>query len=1192
VTAGELKELRECTISMDLIDVLDKVLIDMDSKQLLKDSCKRKINEEVFTRHFSAASAASEKLLNELAEAMRNVATVSRERRRNILRRNSLDANMKRGSPMRRDEAISLERLQPAILSVEVVKARNLPSVDAKGSLNPFVILKVGTQLPQNTTANRMNRNPVWRAQFYWKLLLPRFKPRHPMPVNSLSPDSKVNNWDDRFSDDAEHDSDAPDFLYIAVMDSDFASGNDTIGHVYIPLSSSSSGLITTLSIEGWFPIMRTPTSPIPLNISRNTQIQHNEVSARQSLSSDDRGENRISKHEKLQSRAHERRRIDATQKDPFFPNLGELFLKIEIKLQSSQNDIVLKGAKAPRNIEKSSKGSQLPPWYPLRGHPNLKKAVEPFYDYESEHLPRRLIFPLRTPAISTGDSKEKLSNTKNTSEEPGKQPKRSRGEGSLIVNIPSDIETPHARFENVTLTVSGKPVSRGRLVYTDYRLIFIPEGVIKAYNRKTAEEQDSGDERSEQGDREEDDEIFECCAGSKWTEKPMSIPLQLLAKVSISTKGVGRGTLKKDITDRRSRKRSPASSMVRERVQSAIQSTTAGVEPRPTSPASPVNKNQPGKVHEKSVKAEANDPEVMRRSSQPELHRPSPSRKSNRNQRNVSYCVMRILCYDFRQLDLVFWSNNQNYQSRIYDMLDVLQSASCTRVDYADRLMSKIMQIHPRIREKCEIDDRFSKFDIKTEMRRQKLDTRHWRYTLANSNYKLCDSYPSILVVPRLSDDYLLEETAKFRSKARLPVLTWYDHTSGASICRCAQPRVGLGSNTSVADEEHIRLIRTAGGRRSRRLVIIDCRSQIAADANSLKGKGTEIISNYPFCKLLFQDIGNLHAVRHSLNMLRSALISTEDDKNWLLQIHRSGWLGHNASILSAATRAAYYIKHRKSSVIIHCSDGWDRTAQVSSLAQLLLDPFYRTIKGFIVLINKDWVSFGHKFKDRLGEGRESSPVFHQFLDCVWQVTTQFPDKFQFNQRLLRDIVVHIRTNWFSNFYSNSEKESCERSSSHSFPCHRHYIDFEGKTKCLDAECHRSMLNEDCGPETQRNMKAGDNKNSAGYHDKSSYCQNYDSYRSPYYLSLWSFILSNSEAYSNPFYDPEKQSAMVLLPIPSMKVMKIWPELYLKYDESFLGHIRYKVEEEAVKVLSAPNYHGSNVVMWEPDDWYTLATP
>lgn len=36
--------------------------------------------------------------------------------------------------------------------------------------------------------------------------------------------------------------------------------------------------------------------------------------------------------------------------------------------------------------------------------------------------------------------------------------------------------------------------------------------------------------------------------------------------------------------------------------------------------------------------------------------------------------------------------------------------------------------------------------------------------------------------------------------------------------------------------------------------------------------------------------------------------------------------------------------------SVLVHCSDGWDRTAQTCSLAGLMLDPYYRTMQGFQV--------------------------------------------------------------------------------------------------------------------------------------------------------------------------------------------------------------------------------------------------
>jgi myotubularin-related protein 6/7/8 len=51
-------------------------------------------------------------------------------------------------------------------------------------------------------------------------------------------------------------------------------------------------------------------------------------------------------------------------------------------------------------------------------------------------------------------------------------------------------------------------------------------------------------------------------------------------------------------------------------------------------------------------------------------------------------------------------------------------------------------------------------------------------------------------------------------------------------------------------------------------------------------------------------------------------------------------------------------------SHVLIHCSDGWDRTSQLSSLSQICLDPYFRTIDGFMALVEKDWVSLGQMFR------------------------------------------------------------------------------------------------------------------------------------------------------------------------------------------------------------------------------------
>lgn len=66
---------------------------------------------------------------------------------------------------------------------------------------------------------------------------------------------------------------------------------------------------------------------------------------------------------------------------------------------------------------------------------------------------------------------------------------------------------------------------------------------------------------------------------------------------------------------------------------------------------------------------------------------------------------------------------------------------------------------------------------------------------------------------------------------------------------------------------------------------------------------------------------------------------------------------------LLAGGVRIADKIESGKTSVVVHCSDGWDRTAQLTSLAMLMLDGYYRTIKGFQVLLEKEWMSFGHRF-------------------------------------------------------------------------------------------------------------------------------------------------------------------------------------------------------------------------------------
>jgi len=85
-------------------------------------------------------------------------------------------------------------------------------------------------------------------------------------------------------------------------------------------------------------------------------------------------------------------------------------------------------------------------------------------------------------------------------------------------------------------------------------------------------------------------------------------------------------------------------------------------------------------------------------------------------------------------------------------------------------------------------------------------------------------------------------------------------------------------------------------------------------------------------------------------------------------------------------------------------------------------------------VLIEKDFVAFGHQFRMRLGHGvknateeKDFCPVFIQFLDCVYQMIHQFPTLFEFNVQFLIDIAYHAFSLKFGTFIGNCEKERTE---------------------------------------------------------------------------------------------------------------------------------------------------------------------
>ncbi|KAL9944800.1 hypothetical protein D7B24_008289 [Verticillium nonalfalfae] len=528
--------------------------------------------------------------------------------------------------------------------------------------------------------------------------------------------------------------------------------------------------------------------------------------------------------------------------------------------------------------------------------------------------------------------------------------------------------------------------------------------------------------------------------------------------------------------------------------------------------------------------------------------------------------------------------------------------------------------------------------YDAKAEFRRQgiseKSTDKGWRITWINKDYSFCDTYPAMLVVPSSISDNVLKYAKDYRSRCRIPALSYIHPVNNCTITRSSQPLSGITRKNNIQDEKLVAACFSASPpynegdlppppsqidaieaqltdserfedsflantpnmydeKTGQRLIygaqqsnlIVDARPTVNAMVNQVQGMGSEPMDRYPGSRKVFLSIENIHIMRNSLNKVVEAIkdadISPLPPNRELLA--SSGWLKHTRAVLQGASLITRQIGIFHSHVLIHCSDGWDRTSQLSALSQLMLDPYYRSIEGFIVLIEKDWLSFGHMFRLRSGhlnhesnfqiqrdamagatvqpgenDGRGDafqsaiasarrffnqnkddaaeldtalegstgtvangeatdpkmiSPVFHQFLDCVYQLLRQNPDRFEFNERFLRRLLYHLYSCQYGTFLYNSEKQ-------------RHDVDLSHKTS-----------------------------------------------------SVWGYFLSRKAEFTNKAYNPtvdDHTKGLERIILPVLDNIRWWHQSFNRTDEEMNGDLHAAAAAQQSKASAMANFQPS----------------
>ncbi|TRY60001.1 hypothetical protein DNTS_020259 [Danionella cerebrum] len=251
------------------------------------------------------------------------------------------------------------------------------------------------------------------------------------------------------------------------------------------------------------------------------------------------------------------------------------------------------------------------------------------------------------------------------------------------------------------------------------------------------------------------------------------------------------------------------------------------------------------------------------------------------------------------------------------------------------------------------------------------------WRVSSVNDRFEMSTSLPRFNVVPQRVLDTELKKTFAHFHEGRIPRWCWR-HPRGSDLLRMASFQ-----NNIYHEKDDIRNLESVLFGSQQMCVIVDLGEEMPSPA----------------------DIQLAHT------RLRA------------LCLGGTRWLDYIRCCLRKAAEVACLLRAGHMTVVLQEPEDRDMNCVVCSLVQVMCDPHCRTVAGFQSLVQKEWITAGHKFLSRINYHRDSDK------EELW---VQYPARFQLTEDFLLALHDSVQLPLFSSFLANSQRERCRRSQQH----------------------------------------------------------------------------------------------------------------------------------------------------------------